>query len=613
MDVLMARSIEEITTAWYQLRQKYRNRDARWSDVLEVRKGNINNVFPGLFPAEYPKPMVANFIDVAARDIAEVIAPLPAINCSSSNAVSDRARAKADKRTMIAAGYRDQSRLQTQMFTGADRYITFGALPFVVEADYELNMPIIRIDNPYNSYPEFDRFGRLLSYTKFYQKPIQDLINEFPEHESAILGPIDRRGSMRPMQLVKYQDKDQTVLFLPERGNFILEKAKNPLGKLNVIFAIRPGVDSDEDQRGQFDDVLWVQVARARFATLQLEAAQKSVQAPFALPQDVNILEMGPDATIRSASPEKIRRVDMNVPPGLFTESAILDQEMRMGSRYPEGRQGMAQGSIVTGRGVEALMGGFDTQVKTAQQVLAEALSQVFSLCFEMDEALFGNIEKTVRGVDSGAPYEITYTPDKDIQGEYIVDVTYGLMAGLNPNQALVFGLQARGDQLISRDFLRRQMPWEINVTQEEQKIEVEKLRDSLVSAVSAYAQAIPSLATQGQDPGEILGRIAVVIAGRQKGQPIEQVIAQAFAPQAPPESEAVAAPGEEQPVPGSPGEAPVGGASGLSAATGGQRGIAPGQVGQGGRPPMQMLLAGLTGGGSPTLASSVQRMVPAG
>jgi hypothetical protein len=301
------------------------------------------------------------------------------------------------------------------------------------------------------------------------------------------------------------------------------------------------------------------------------------------------------------------------VPPGLFAESAILDQEMRMGSRYPEGRQGMAQGSIVTGRGVEALMGGFDTQVKTAQQVLAETLKQVFSLCFEMDEALFGNIEKTVRGVDSGAPYEVTYTPKKDIDGEYLVDVTYGLMAGLNPNQALVFGLQARGDQLISRDFLRRQMPFEMNVTQEEQKIEVEKLRDSLVSAIGAYAQAIPSLVTQGQDPGEILERIAVVIDGRQKGTPIEQVIAKAFAPQAPPQSEAVAAPGEEQPVPGSPGEAPAGGASGLSAATGGQRGIAPGQVGQGGRPPMQMLLAGLTGGGSPTLASSVQRMVPAG
>jgi hypothetical protein len=185
-------------------------------------------------------------------------------------------------------------------------------------------------------------------------------------------------------------------------------------------------------------------------------------------------------------------------------------------------------------------------------------------------------------------------------------------MAGLNPNQALVFGLQARGDQLISRDFLRRQMPWEINVTQEEQKIEIEKLRDSLVAAISGYAQAIPSLATQGQDPGEILSRIATVIAGRQKGQPIEQVIAEAFAPQAPPSAEVVP-PGMEQPVPGSSGQVPSGGASGLSAATGGPRGVVPGQVGQGGRPPIQSLLAGLTGGGKPTLSSSVSRMVPAG
>jgi hypothetical protein len=164
--------------------------------------------------------------------------------------------------------------------------------------------------------------------------------------------------------------------------------------------------------------------------------------------------------------------------------------------------------------------------------------------------------------------------PDKDIAGDYSVDITYGLMAGLNPNQALVFGLQARGDQLISRDFLRRQMPWEINVTQEEQKIEIEKLRDSLVAAISGYAQAIPSLATQGQDPGEILSRIATVIAGRQKGQPIEQVIAEAFTPQAPPSAEA-AAPGMEQPVPGSAGEAPSGGASGLSAITGSPLGVA--------------------------------------
>ena len=600
----MARTVEEISTRVRYLRRESQERDQRWTDVREVRKGNINKVFPGLFPEDYPKPMVANFIDIAARDVAEVIAPLPAFNCNATNAVSDRARQRADKRTMIVAGYRDQSRLQTNMFTGADRYITYGMVPFVVEIDYEKKTPIIRVDDPYSSYPEFDRFGRLQSYTKRYLKTIEDLCMEFPEHESVIRGRYRQGGQNAQLDLIRYHDKDQTVLFLPERKDFVLAKSKNPIGKIMVVCAIRPGIDSHETMRGQFDDVLWVQVARSRFATLSLEAAQKSVQAPFALPADVNVLEIGPDSTIRSAQPEKIRRVDLNVPPGLFQESSALDQELRVGARYPEGRLGQQSGSIVTGRGVEALMGGFDTQVKTAQNVLAGAFRDVMELCFMVDETVFGNVEKTVRGVDAGSPYEITYTPSKDIAGEHIVDVTYGLMAGLNPNQALVFGLQARGDQLISRDFLRRQMPWEVNVTLEEQKIEIEKMRDALISAVSGYAQAIPALAQQGGDPGEVLTKLAAIIEGRSKGRSLEDIVTEAFAPPEP-----------VAPAPGSPEEA-------MMAAQGGGMpsepslspdSIAQAAMGPGGKPPVQMLLAGLNSRGNPNLSASVGRISPAG
>ena len=606
----MAKSIEEISTRVKYLRRSSAERDQRWSDVREVRRGNINKVFPGLFPDDYPKPMVANFIDIAARDVAEVIAPLPAFNCNATNVVSDAARKRADKRTMIVAGYRDQSRLQTHMFTGADRYITFGMVPFVIEIDYEKNTPIIRIDDPYNSYPEFDRFGRLLSYSKRYLKTIEDLCREFPEHDSVIRGRYNQGGQNSQLELIRYHDKDQTVLFLPERKDYVLAKTKNPIGKIMVVCAVRPGIDSDESLRGQFDDVLWVQVARSRFATLSLEAAQKSVQAPFALPADVNVLEIGPDATIRSASPEKIRRVDLNVPSGLFQESASLDQELRVGARYPEGRLGNQSGSIVTGRGVEALMGGFDTQVKTAQTVLASSFRDVMEICFMVDEALFGDVTKTVRGVDAGSPYEITYTPKKDIAGEHIVDVTYGLMAGLNPNQALVFGLQARGDQLISRDFLRRQMPWEVNVTMEEQKIEIEKLQDALIQAVSGYAQAIPMLAQSGGDPSEVLSKVASIIDGRRKGKSLEEVVIAAFASEPPPAQEGV------EPIPGSP-EAGAPGAGGpeLNPRTGLPPTVVPGQAGMGpgGRPAVQQLLAGLNSRGNPTLAASVARMTPAG
>jgi hypothetical protein len=603
--------IQQIAARVKQLREKARERDSRWSDVLEVRKGNINKVFPGLFPDDYPKPMVANFIDIAARDVSEVIAPLPAFNCSATNSVSDRARQKADKRTMIAAGYRDQSRLQVQMFTGADRYVTFGLLPILIEIDYERKTPIINIDDPIGSYPDFDRFGRLVSYTKRYTKTVADLVRDFPEHESVIRGRYNTTNDLSRMDMYRYHDKDTTMLFLPERNNFVLAETPNPIGKIMAVMAVRPGLDSNSEFRGQFDDILWVQVARSRFATLSLEAAQKSVQAPYALPADVNVMEIGPDATIRSASPEKIRRVDLNVPPGLFQESAALDQELRVGGRYPEGRLGNMSGSIVTGRGVEALMGGFDTQVKTAQTVFAQALTQVMGLCFEVDEKIFKNARKTVRGMDAGAPFEVEYTPAKDIAGEYVVDVTYGLMAGLNPNQALVFGLQARGDQLISRDFLRRQMPWEINVTMEEQKIEVEKMRDSLLAAVSGLAQSLPALVQSGQDPSQFIGKLAAIIDGRLKGDSIESIVASVFAPEPPP-----SAPGSQPAVPGSPEQAAAaagGGVSGINPLTGSPTGVASGQVGVGGKPPIQYLLAGLNGRGNPTLSSSVTRMMPAG
>ena len=597
----MAVDISELGVKVRKLRDHFHTRDARWSDLLSIRQGNIQQVFPGMFPDDFPKPMVSNFIDIAARDVAEVIAPLPAFNCDTTDSISDRARKRADKRTMIAAGYRDSCNLQTQMYTAADRYLTYGMIAFIIEPDYENNRPMIRIDNPIGSYPEHDRFGKLLSYTRRYNKTVRELCNDFPELEPQIRGQYEHRNSERQLEVFRYQDKDELILFIPDRKNLILERAKNLIGELPIVISTRPGIDSDENQRGQFDDIMWVQVARARFATLQLEAAQKSVQAPFALPADVNVLEIGPDATIRSANPEKIRRVSLDIPQGIFQETAALDQELRVGSRYPQGRLGQQSGSIVTGRGVEALMGGFDTQVKTAQAVFAESFRHVMRICFMMDEKLFGNVEKEVRGVNAGAPYEITYTPAKDIQGDYWCDVSYGMMAGLDPNRALVFGLQARGDKLISRDFLRRQMPWEMNVTMEEERVEVEELRDALMQSVAAYAQAIPSMAAQGQDPSKAITAIAAAIKGRMAGDNIEDVLAAAFAPAPVSPEEATA--GE---APGAPGQVPPGAPSPQ-----GMPAMPPQGGGQGGSA-LQNLLAGLSSSGQPALSASVSRRSPA-
>ena len=523
-------SINQIAARVDSLKDRAADRDARAQDVLAVRKGKIASVYPEFFPEGVDANVVANFIDIVARDLSEVMAPLPAVNCSAANQVSDRARSFADKRTRIAANYFAHSDLQVQMYTGADHYITFGFVPFIIELDEEAGLPRIRVESPIGAYPEFDRYGRCIAFAKRYELSIAELVSQFPEYESQLLGRdgYEQNLSAR-IEFIRYYDKDQSIIYVPTRSNLILSQAVNPLGKMMVVVARRPSVDGE--MRGQFDDVLGIQLLRNRFALLAMEAAEKSVQSPIVVPQDVQEIEFGGDSIIRTNNPAGVRRVELPIPNGAFTEQTLLQQELRTGTRYPESRTGNLDASIITGQGVQALMGGFDTQVKSAQAIFASALKDVISIAFEVDETFF-DFEKTVRGVDAGSPYSIDYKPSKDIKKDYSADVRYGMLAGLNPAQGLIFMLQALGAKIISKDMVMRELPFGINVTQEQEKIEIEEMRNSLLGALGAYTQAIPQMATQGMDPSDIIVKISDVIKARQKGVAIEDAIEEIFKPE---------------------------------------------------------------------------------
>ena len=536
------------------------------ADILEVRRGNLVNVFPEMFPEGATKAMVANFVDVAARDVSEVLAPLPSFNCTTTDNSSDRAKKSADIRSLIVNNYVQASRLQTQMYQGADWYGTYGFLPIIIEADWENNLPRIRVENPLGAYPEYDRYGRVVSYTKRYKKTIAELITEFSEFEKEILNgyKINEIDIYAEIEMIRYEDKDVILLYLPDRGNLVLTSAENPMGEVMVRVAKRPGVD--EEPRGQFDDVLWVQIARARFAQLAMDAAEKSINAPLAVPNDVQEFAFGPDAILRTAQPQNIRRVGLEVPPAAFQEAEILQREMRIGARYPEGRSGVIDASVITGQGVQALLGAFDTQVKTGQQILSDVFEDVIKLCLKMDEKIFPK-EKSVVATSGGARYELTYAPRKDIRGDYSVQVRYGLMSGLDPSRALIFSLQALGADLVSRDFVMRELPWSMNVGGEQQSIDIQKMRDNLNASISGLAQAIPQLSAQGQDPSSLVMNIAEVIKERQKGTAIEDAVKKVFAPAPAPTAAPQVPPAEMtapvgQPVPAAPVEAPPGGPS---------------------------------------------------
>lgn len=603
-------SNQEVCDKVRAIRTTCTNRDQTMADIYAVRDGNIQDVFPGLFSDDFPAPVIANFIDIAARDVAESLAPLPSFSCSASNMVSDKARKFADKRTKGATYYLDRSRVQKMMYSAADYYSSYGYMPVLIEPDFKEKVPRIQFLDPRGTYYEKDRYDRCTMFAKVFRKTVAELCALYPDFSSAIAGPHCQPNSNNLVEVVLYRDDDQVCMFIPERKDLRLHWAPNPVGECPVVIAERPGVTGKP--RGQFDDVMWIQVARNRFAMLAMQAAEQVVDAPLAVPMDVQDFAVGPMAAIRTNNPEKIRKVAQELPQAAFVEGQALDAEMQKGARYPEVRTGNLDSSIITGQGVRALEGGFDSQIRAAQDVFAETFVEVIRLCFKTDETLWPGNERSIKGLQDGVPYEIQWKPSRDINGDHSCDVTYGFAAGLDPNRSLVFILQLLGGGLISKDMARRQFPFGINVTQEEQRIEIENLRDALIQSVAGYAQAVPVLAQSGQDPGEVLSRLAVIIEGRQKGKPLEQVVADAFAPQAP-QAPPPAAPGsggaDPLSAPGGPGGGPPGlGPGGLPP------GVAPGQatMGPGGSPDLLSLLAGLNSGGGPTLNTNIKRNIPA-
>lgn len=594
----MALSIEDIARKVEALRRADQDRDQRQRDVHDVRSGDIDTVMPGSMPDAWPRPIVANMIDIAARDMAEVMGQMPSINCASGVMTTDKSKKFSSKRTKIANYYVQNSRLQAgKQVTFFDYYNSYGMAVYVVEPDFEDQVPRIRVENPMGAYPEFDLWGRVRSYTRVWREEAISLVSKYPSLlrilQSNETGGTDTSWAQREIEIAKYCDADQLIIYLPNHSDTVVEHMPNPLGKVYVAIAKRPGFDSQV--RGAFDDAVWVQLAKARMALLGLEATEKAVRAPLVVDRTTTNMTFGDDAIIRSDNPDKIGYLKRDMPQYATQEGGMLDLEARQAMRSPSARSGNIDASIITGKGVEALMGGFDTVISTGQSVGREALERAISLCFEMDEKLWPNVPRTVSGVVQGTPFEETYTPAQDIAGSYTVDVSYGFAAGTDPARAIVAMLQLRGDQLLSRDFVQRQLPMELDVAALQVQIDTEQFNDALKQGVMGYMQAILPMAQQGQvDPVDALTKVSKLMKEREKGTPIADAVLKVFKP-------------KEQPAGAAPMD-PLAALMGGGGQPGGPGGAPPGASQQPQGMDIMSLLAGLSGGGEATMSARTQR-----
>jgi len=594
-------SVYEIAKKVNATRLRYYSRDLRMNEVRAVRASELDRVAPGLLADDFPKPIVSNVINVAAQYSAEQIGVMPTVSCTTGVMVSDRQKKYAQRRTLIAHNYLENSRIKVNLVEASDWLNTYSFLPIVLEpffGDEEVQAgPRLRFENPLGCYYELDVYARTRYFFKVYDSDVDSLCAKFP-HLANALRTGTHAESNQKLELVNYMDDTDIIWFVPSRDNLELMRIQNKFGRCPVFVAESPKFD--DENRGAYDDVIWIQIARAVFAQMGMRAAKKAVNSPLVVPSDVVNIPFGPDRVIRTNNGRDIHYPALDMSPAAWQQGEILNQDITVGARFPEGATGKSPGSIVTGRGMEELMGTIDSKVRTYQLIIGDALRRAVGAAFEMDEKFWPTKQRFIRVQVNGQQFEETYVPSRDIAGVYQVDVTYGMAAGMDPNRALVFLLQARGDKLISRDFALRQLPFDVNVDQVMEQIDTEEMTDSLKQMLAQTAMAIPAMAAQGADPMDTITKLATVMKKRESGVPLHQAILEAWTPpKQPPQDDQTAQqgpPGMAGP-PGPPG-APQG---------------PPGQMGQ--QPQQQdimKMLSGLSGGsGAPNLQANVQRKIP--
>lgn len=610
---------------YLRMRAAGARRDRHMEVARQVRRGNIKQLFPDELDLNltFEGTPIANFIDIVAHDMSEAIAPLPSLACVAGKMKTDKDLQRAETKNRIGDNYWTQSRLERQMLQGADRYLTYGFQPFFIEPNIDGQIPYIQLDDPQGAYYEKNRYGEVTFYAKRWMRRADDLAAMFPEYQSIILKDKDGKDVQgdTQLELVRWVDDKTVALMLPTKNGLILTQYEHKMTCCPVKIAERPGLE--DEPRGQFDDVIWTQVARAIYSSLSLEAAATAVQAPIAIPEDMDEFPIGPNALYQSDKADQIHRVNLELPAGLFQENAILDQELKLGSRYPDARSGNSSASVITGKGVEALLGTFDSQIKGSQMVFKQVFQEATALCFEMDEKWWPNVEKTVSGTLSGKSYELTYTPKGAINGQYTCTVTYGFAAGMQPSQSIVTMLQLEGAGLIAHGTTQMNLPFDVDPEQEQRAIDVESTREALKQGLFSLVQAAGPMAAQGQDPTLLIKMAADVVKARQNGQAMEDATLAGFEAyqaameqkqQAQAQQMQEAQAGQPQGAPDS-GAAGGGGDGGLGA-SGLPPGVAPGQAGMpaGGLPTIQNLVAGMRGDGNlPVMQSTVSRRVATG
>ena len=503
-DILTEREeSQRILDRWGAVRVSYRD----WKEEIRAMDDAYNSNYLMRWPDNsgsvgYPK--VPNLPLIAAEDRARLVAAgNPSIACRSER-TSDRAKAAAEKRERILAGYWERNRIRLQMPAWAHDLMAAGVSLVKVLPDFDSpkreRFPVYDRVDPRYAYPgpTFAKGPFLEDCVVTYRGKYKDIGRRFNKTDELMRFTTRQRQQSGKkgddVTVIELYDQDViAVLAVTGTGKtqsnmWLIEPTKHGLGKCPIAIGVRPtpaGI-----YRGDFIGSLAVMNVWNQLMTLHLDAAMQAVY-PARITYDIeNPEEYGPDAELRAQSREG--KVEFVQTPGQNFSNhqmlALLGKFGEVSALMPPSRSGDPNESIISAAGMsQANSQMADHVISLERDSLAPMLEAANELALRSDE-FTADVKKEIVGYARGVAFRETYKPSEDIGGNYRNQVIYPIGAAGGEINTNVMLLQQAGAGFISKGLARELSPLIEDPLAEGKRIAKETLQDAMFAGLVSKA-----------------------------------------------------------------------------------------------------------------------------
>jgi hypothetical protein len=443
---------------------------------------------------EQREPLVENTYALALEDkvITAAAIPMQLFTPPTRGTRNDEGEKNAQKRKRVGHSYHERSDLRRNLrrfyrdslHTGLMVGMPWatGLVAGPAQRPPEERFAYFQAVNPRHVYPlGWDNRGRLTAAMVMRQKRIADMEADWGKHPALTAARF--RHAVKGWQLhwveeIWYFDSTQWGVAIGDanlpatmqgsiigpadaQGSMIMDwlvaPAKHELGSCPLKAAAR--ITHNDSPRGALIDIIPQLKLAQNFMARLLDDLQASIYAPIVLDNIKNPHEYGLGAVLIGTGAGKAF-IDRDRPPVNFeaqqTVQSIMEQTRRQ-AMEPSQRSGEAGASIVSGKGVDALLGTFNAELAAAQADCEILVGDLTSSTAAMDEQYcFGEKQINVL-TDTGEMRDETYDPAKLFKGDHRFSCSYGDRTGLNEQQYLTrIAMVKNLDGLSTRHFMEK-------------------------------------------------------------------------------------------------------------------------------------------------------------